>query len=101
MKTIKLDDVEYVRADQLPAPVEGNREIVVADNGWVFVGDVTPADGAIRIENCYNVRRWEGGFGLLTADPEKAKVKLDACRSLKVPNTRVVFRVPVPDGWAK
>ena len=100
MKTIKLDDVEYIRADQAPAPVEGTREIIVADNGWVFVGNVTETASVVCLTRCANVRRWEGGFGLLTTDPKKAKALLDPMASLSLRASRIVFRVPVPDGWA-
>lgn len=67
LKTISLDGVEYVRKDTLPpsSPVMGPVRIIVADKGFVFVGNCEELpNNRVRITNCYNLRYWGTSRGL-------------------------------------
>lgn len=47
-QTITIDDIKYVRADSISTnqPMT-NKRIIVADRGWIFVGDCEDhADGS-------------------------------------------------------
>ena len=54
-QTIKIDDVEYVRSDLMPASITGNRAVVVVDRGWIFAGDVTRENGRIKLSRAVHV----------------------------------------------
>ena len=63
---ITIDGIEYVRADLMPASKPlGPVQIVVADRGWIFVGNVEEhPDKTVTISNCRNIRRWGTTKGL-------------------------------------
>ena len=66
MNSITINGVEYVRADLTVKPLDiGEKRIVAAEGGWVFVGDCTDeADGTVTIRNAKNIRRWGTTAGL-------------------------------------
>jgi hypothetical protein len=67
IKTIKVNDVDYVRADSVSQTVRdiGSKRIIVADRGWVFVGNCEDhADGSVTIRNARNIRQWGTTLGL-------------------------------------
>ena len=101
-KTIKIDEIEYVRADSIPAPQpNGNRAVVVVDRGWIFAGDVTEKDGRVYLDRAVWVFRWERvGFDGVLSDPYGDNVqirKLD--NRVDIPAGAEVFRIPVADDW--
>lgn len=99
MNTITIDGVDYVPKSE--AAPEGPREIVTAEAGWIFVGNVEdPGDGYLHITEAANIRKWSsGGFGALTQSRAKAEASLDEMRPIKVRIDKVLHRVPVPEGW--
>lgn len=63
--TLTLNGVEYVRADSITPPIFGDKRIIVADRGWVFVGDCEDMpDGSVTIRNAKNIRKWGTTKGL-------------------------------------
>lgn len=101
-KTISIDGVDYVRADQLPEKsLPGKRAVVVVDRGWVFAGDVTEENGRIRLSRAVWVFRWESiGFDGMVKDPKSSNVVLRTIpNGVDVPKDAEVFRVPVTDAW--
>lgn len=98
--TLKIDDVEYVRKDSVPtnSPPLGNLRIIIADRGWVFVGNCTDeADGTVTIRNAKNIRRWgtTKGLGELVNGP-KAETKYDDYGTVK---TLPIAQLNVVSGW--
>lgn len=65
--TLTLNGVEYVRKDSIAinsAPL-GDLRIIIADRGWVFVGNcVGNDDGTVTITNAKNIRKWGTTKGL-------------------------------------
>lgn len=62
-----IDDQKYVRADSVAnsALPLGPLRIVVADRGWVFVGNCEGHDdGSVTIKNARNIRVWGTTRGL-------------------------------------
>ncbi len=97
--TIKIDEVEYVRADSVSRAPAGNRAIVVVDRGWIFAGDVTRKDGRLRMDNAVHVFGWKSvGFAGIVADASKADLRPMA-RPVDLPEDAEIFSVPVSDTW--
>jgi hypothetical protein len=76
----------------------GNRAVVVVDRGWIFAGDVTEANGRIRLDRAVWLFAWkEIGFSGVIADPAKADVR--PIDPVDIPAGAEIFRVPVADDW--
>lgn len=63
---ITVNGKEYVPKDSVCSPVTiGDMRIIVADRGWVFVGNcVDNGDKSVTITNARNIRRWGTSKGL-------------------------------------
>lgn len=98
--TLKIDDVEYVRADSVQAKPNGNRNVVVCDRGWIFAGDVTRENGRIKISRALHVFRWESiGFDGVIKNPKSNKVTLKPLADVDMPESAELFCVPVDSEW--
>lgn len=98
--SIKIDEVEHVRADSVKAAPTGARAVVVVDRGWIFAGDVTEENGRIKLSRALHVFRWESiGFNGMIASPKSSKVMLKPITDVDIPSGAEVFRVPVADDW--
>lgn len=106
-KTIKIDEVEYVRADAVAKPVpNGTRVVLVVDQGWIFAGDVvptagTPSCGRIRLSRAVNVVNWSNvGFDGMLKDPKSKSIVIKSLEhDVDVPAGAELFRIPVSDNW--
>lgn len=89
-ETIRIDDVEYVRADAQSKCV-GDIKIVVADRGFVYVGNVEIADDFVTLRNAQNIRYWgtTKGLGELVIGPT-SKTKLDKVGTIRVPVRAII-----------
>lgn len=99
-ETMMIDDVKYIREDSIPcnsAPI-GDKRIIVADRGWVFVGDcVDNNDGSVTINNAKNIRQWgtSKGLGELKTGPT-SKTKTDDYGTI---TTVAIVSIGVTGGW--
>jgi len=101
-ETMKIDDVEYIRADSVPdAKPNGNRCVVVVDRGWIFAGDVTDSGGRVVLSRAVWVFRWESiGFQGVLDDPGNKKADIRKLKQrVDLPAGAEVFRIPVSDNW--
>lgn len=77
--------------------------IVVADRGWVWVGQVTDDGGQfVKIAGARCVRRWgtSEGLGELASKGPLANTRLDAPSDIKVSSRAVIAIVPCePAAW--
>ena len=92
-----IDGVEYVRADSVTAEF-GDMRIIVADRGWVFVGQCEDQDdGSVIIRNCRNIRRWGTtcGLGELVNAPTSETV-VDTYGTVR---TTPIVSIAVTGGW--
>jgi len=98
-KTMMIDDTMYIRADSVTKQLEiGEKRIIVADRGWVFVGDCSDNDnGTVTIRNAKTIRRWgtTKGLGELANGP-LPKTILDECGTVK---TTPMAEIAVEGGW--
>lgn len=93
--TISIDGTDYVRASDLPAGPPTTHRIVVADRGWVFVGNTTTDEDGIAISDAKCIRYWgtdadKPGLGWLAANGPTAKTKLDPSGTVRIPTHAVV-----------
>lgn len=68
------------------------KQIVIAQRGWVFVGDVTRTDNEVLIENAAVVRRWgtTRGLGQLASEGPTENTVLDPCPIVRIHPLAVV-----------
>ena len=96
---ITVNEVSYIRADMVAPPlVIGEKRIIVADRGWIFVGDCTDeADGSVTIRNAKNIRRWgtTKGLGELANGPTD-ETTTDDYGTVK---TVAIVTIAVTEGW--
>jgi hypothetical protein len=100
-KTIKINNVEYVRAEDVqPKHIPGKRAVFVIDRGWMVAGDVTEVDGRIKLSRALHIFKFESvGFAGMVQNP---KVKTDIRplpNGFDVPAGSEIFRVWVDDNW--
>jgi hypothetical protein len=98
--TLTLNGVEYVRADSVPAAVTeiGPVRIIIADRGWVFVGNCEDHEnGSVTITNCRNIRKWgtTAGLGELIDGPKSGTVA-DSYGTVKC---MPIATIAVRKGW--
>jgi hypothetical protein len=100
-KTIKIDEVEYVRADSVTDKPSGSRAVVVVDRGWIFAGDVTRANGRIMLTRAVWLRNWsEIGFDGVLANPNSPKLQKRALKNpVDIPEGSEIFCIPVSESW--
>lgn len=99
-KTITIDGIDYVRADLVPNPPEGDYHLVVLDRGWIFHGRLVKdgGTGAITLYDAVNVRSWkQGGFGGLTKSAKASGATLDPCADVVFKDP--IFVVPTGESW--
>ena len=91
---LTINGVEYAPIQ----PRSGSRAVVVIDRGWIFAGDVTRAEGRIKLSRCVWVFKWDScGFAAVIADPMLADIRPHA--DIDIPEGAEIFSVPVPDNW--
>jgi hypothetical protein len=93
--SIRIDNVEYVRADAVTPP-SGPIKIVVLDRGFVYVGHIELNGDFVKITRAKNIRYWgtTKGLGELVNGPLK-DTKLDAVGSVTAPLRAVIAFVDV------
>lgn len=77
----------------------GPCRIIVADRGWVFVGNCEDhEDGSVTIRNARNIRNWgtSRGLGELSDGPIPNKTKFD---DYGVVRCTPIIQINVNSGW--
>ena len=101
IKTISIDGIDYVRADQVSITAT-ETQIVVGQRGWVFVGQVSEDGDDLVITDARNIRVWgtTKGLGELVAGPT-GSTKSDVYGVVRMPKLTVIARINVDAGaWA-
>ena len=100
LNTITINGIEYVQKGTETTPQTiGDKRIIVADRGWVFVGDCEDhEDGSVTIRNTQNIRNWgtTRGLGELVNGPIANKTKFDP---YGVVRCTPIVQIGVIAGW--
>jgi len=66
--------------------------IVVADRGYVYVGDVRMDESFAVVSNARNIRRWgaERGLGQLALEGPTEETRLDSVGTVRIPTRAVI-----------
>lgn len=97
-EVIKINEVEYVRKDSVPAP-DGDIQIVVLDRGFVYIGYTTIEKDFVVIRNAKNIRVWgtTKGLGELVSGPTST-TKTDTVGTVKAPLRALISLINVDQG---
>lgn len=92
--TIKIDNVEYIRADSVPGE-RTKKQVVVLQRGWAVVGNVVIEGDEVSISDCSVIRRWgtSKGLGELALKGPLPDTILDKCPPVSVHHLGVVLRM--------
>jgi hypothetical protein len=101
LETITINGTEYVQKSTATASPQiiGETRIIVADRGWVFVGNCEDhEDGSVTIRNARNIRNWgtTKGLGELATGPVPNKTKFD---TYGVVRCTPIVQINVTSGW--
>ncbi len=99
--TLKIDEVEYVRADSVEV-VPTTKQIVVLQRGWVVIGDVEKTKTEVKINNCSVIRIWgtSKGLGEIAENGKTSKTVLDPCPPITVhPLSAVLYMNVNESNW--
>jgi hypothetical protein len=72
------------------------KQIIIGQRGWVFVGDVKKEGDEIVIENASCVRKWGTpgkGIGYLASEGPQLNTVLDPCGKITIHQLAVVGRI--------
>lgn len=100
--TMVLDGqpVVFVRKDSIPpsSPVMGDKRIIVADRGWVFVGSCEDhPDGSVTIRGAKTIRRWGTTRGVAElANGPTTKTVIDDGGTIRC---TPIVSIAVVSGW--
>lgn len=79
-----------------PEPVNHGLAIVIADRGWVFVGEATTDYDFVTIKGARCIRRWgtSEGLGELASKGPRPNTQLDAPVDMKIAARALIAIVP-------
>jgi hypothetical protein len=98
--TTQTNEIIVNGVKYMPAAKAGSRAVVVVDRGWIFAGDVTRADGRIKLSRAVWVFRWDSvGFAAVIENPKKAKADIRPIADVEIPEGAEIFCIPVGDDW--
>lgn len=91
--------IKMLGGGQQDNPVEHGFQIVVLDNGFVYVGHVMTDDKFVRISDAHNIRRWgtSCGLGQLALQGPQPETKLDRCGAICAPIGELKHLMEVSD----
>lgn len=100
--TLKIDEVEYVRADSVKQTIpEGDIKIVILQRGWVMVGYLSKSGTQYFLKKTSVIRNWgtTKGLGQLVGGPTDA-TKLEPTGTVEFHELTVVAIINCEeDGW--
>ncbi len=78
------------------------KEIIIGQRGWIWVGNVTRTADEVIIENAKNVRRWgtTTGLGEIALNGPTSKTLLDDCPTIIIHPLAVIGAYKCnPEKW--
>lgn len=101
--TIKIDEVEYVRADTVQAQaMSADIRIVILHRGFVYVGRFEQEGQNCILRNAKNVRRWgtTRGLGELALSGPLEDTVLDECGMIRFHELGIINQIDCANVWA-
>jgi hypothetical protein len=97
VETLTLNGVDYVRADQVGPSVPTTKRIVIAQRGWVFVGDYAIDGDDVTLSNAQVIRVWgtTKGLGELALNGPTSTTKLDDAGTVRLHRLAIVATLDV------
>lgn len=95
---LTINGIEYTPVSEVKTQEIGECRIIVADRGWVFIGNCTDeANGDVTIRNARVIRKWgtTSGLGQLVNGPTPDTVA-DKTGTVR---TRAIVTIAVNSGW--
>lgn len=97
-KTVTFAGKKMIRVDPQKIENTGNLgwTIVVADRGFVWIGDTLRLGDSVYMANAQNIRQWgtTKGLGELAMEGPKAETELDPVPAVIVPMRAVIAFIP-------
>ena len=80
---------------------QATQHIVIADRGWVWVGNVKETKDRVTISNARCIRRWgtTKGVGELAINGPQPETVLDPCGTVVVPTRAVIATILCKSNW--
>jgi hypothetical protein len=77
------------------------QHIVIADRGWVWVGNITKSSDSITIKNARCIRRWgtTKGIGELAESGPNKDTVLDQSATVVVPSRAIIAMIVCKTNW--
>lgn len=105
MKTITLNNEEYVAKSELDKALKGSRvkptqiQIVILQRGWVAIGRFSQTKEQCHLTNASIIRTWgtTKGLGELAMNGPLTNTKLDKCLDLHFHEMTLVARMDVDE----
>ena len=81
IETIKINGVDFVRADDVKQTITGNIKIVILQRGWCMVGYFERIGNDCKLSNASVIRSWgtTKGLGEIAEGGPTSNTKLDKC----------------------
>jgi hypothetical protein len=101
-KTLRINDVDYVRADAMPK-TSGEVRIVILQRGWVMVGYYSQEGHDCKLEKAAVIREWGTTKGLpeIAVDGPTAKTILEKSPTVRFHELTVIATIDcVGEKWA-
>ena len=92
--SIMIDSVKYIREDTATSKFEPTSlKIVVADRGWVFIGNVTSDTDGLHLSNTKVIRTWgtTKGLGEIAIGGPTDRTILDDAGSVMIPHAATIL----------
>lgn len=85
------------------SPSSPTHKIVIADRGWVFVGEASRTGDTLHLRNASVIRRWgtTSGLGQLALHGPQKDTVLDPCGYVTIPLSSVVAELDTMTPWKK
>lgn len=91
-----LDDSQQKVEDKKKNSFEAKKQIVIAQRGWVFIGNVEKKESNFVIKDASVVRVWGTTKGLgeiAKSGPIKDKTILDSCPDVTIHELSIIARI--------
>ena len=95
INTIKINEIEYVRADSVSQPVTGDVKIVILPRGWNMIGYFSQEGSKCKLEKAAVIRRWgtTKGLGELAISGKLKDTVLDFCPTVEFHELTVIATI--------